>query len=133
MAAEERKQELIKGIYDAVLNMDEDAAREISEAVVRAEAQVRLQEALNQMDEVDREIIALRNFEELTNKQAAEVLGLDPSAVLLAQEQDCDADRKGGGGRDDGGCRHPRLGVRSHGGAPSHGFAYGHERSRLHR
>jgi methanogenic corrinoid protein MtbC1 len=34
MAAEERKQELIKGIYNAVLNMDEDAARELSQTVL---------------------------------------------------------------------------------------------------
>jgi methanogenic corrinoid protein MtbC1 len=34
MAVEERKHELIKGIYDAVLNMDEDAARELSQVVL---------------------------------------------------------------------------------------------------
>jgi RNA polymerase sigma-70 factor, ECF subfamily len=53
----------------------------VSEAAIRAEAQFRLQETLNQMDEIDREIIALRNFEELTNKEAAAVLGLEPSAA----------------------------------------------------
>ena len=53
----------------------------VSEAAIRAEAQVRLQDALVEMDDVDREIIALRNFEELTNKEAADVLGLDPSAA----------------------------------------------------
>jgi RNA polymerase sigma-70 factor (ECF subfamily) len=52
-----------------------------SEAAMRAEAQAALHEALNQMDEIDREIIALRNFEELTNSQAAAVLGMEPSAT----------------------------------------------------
>jgi RNA polymerase sigma-70 factor (ECF subfamily) len=33
------------------------------------------------MDELDREIIALRNFEELDNHEAAEVLGLSPAAA----------------------------------------------------
>ena len=53
----------------------------VSQAAMRAEAQSRLQEALIEMDDVDREIIALRNFEELTNKEAARVLGLDSSAA----------------------------------------------------
>ena len=34
MATEERKQKLIKGLYNAVVNMDEDAARELSQAVL---------------------------------------------------------------------------------------------------
>ena len=34
MATEERKQELIKGLYNAVVNMDEDTARELSQAVL---------------------------------------------------------------------------------------------------
>jgi len=50
-------------------------------AAVRAEIQLQLQEALNSMDELDREIIALRNFEELDNHEAAEVLGLSPDAA----------------------------------------------------
>jgi methanogenic corrinoid protein MtbC1 len=35
MATSERTEQLIAGLHDAVVNMDEDAAREISEAVVR--------------------------------------------------------------------------------------------------
>lgn len=50
-------------------------------AAVRAEVQLQLQEALNSMEELDREIIALRNFEELDNPEAAEVLGLSPDAA----------------------------------------------------
>src|SRR6516225_7045325 len=50
-----------------------------SKAVERVELQ--LQAALNGMDEMDREIIALRHFEELSNAEAAQVLGLEPSAA----------------------------------------------------
>ena len=48
-----------------------------SQAVSRAEVQLQIQAALNGMEPIDREIIALRHFEELTNAEAAEVLGLD--------------------------------------------------------
>jgi len=34
MATKERTEELVKGLYDAVLNMDEDAAGNLSRAVV---------------------------------------------------------------------------------------------------
>ena len=50
-------------------------------AAVRAEMQVRLQEALNGMDPVDREVLVLRHFEELTNNETAEVLGLQKAAA----------------------------------------------------
>ena len=52
-----------------------------SEAALRAEQQLLLQEALNALDPLDREIIALRHFEELSNAEAAQVLGLEPSAA----------------------------------------------------
>jgi RNA polymerase sigma-70 factor (ECF subfamily) len=52
-----------------------------SQAIVRAEVQLQLQAALNAMEPLDREIIALRHFEELSNAEAAEVLGLDASAA----------------------------------------------------
>jgi RNA polymerase sigma-70 factor (ECF subfamily) len=52
-----------------------------SKAAVRAERQLMLQQTLNGMDPVDREIIALRHFEELTNGEAAEVLGLSKAAA----------------------------------------------------
>jgi RNA polymerase sigma-70 factor (ECF subfamily) len=45
-----------------------------SEAAVRAEAKIRLQEALNGMDPLDREVLALRHFEQLTNAEVAHVL-----------------------------------------------------------
>ena len=52
-----------------------------SEAAVRAERKIRLQEALNAMDPIDREILALRHFEQMTNGETATVLGLDKSAA----------------------------------------------------
>ncbi len=52
-----------------------------SQAALRAERQLMLQQALNGMDPIDREIITLRHFEELTNAEAAAVLGLSKSAA----------------------------------------------------
>jgi RNA polymerase sigma-70 factor (ECF subfamily) len=52
-----------------------------SQAAARAERQLQLQQALNAMEPVDREIIALRHFEELSNGEAADVLGLSKGAA----------------------------------------------------
>ena len=52
-----------------------------SQAAMRAELQVRLQEVLNTMDEIDREVLALRHFEQLSNVEVAQVLGLQPRAA----------------------------------------------------
>jgi RNA polymerase sigma-70 factor (ECF subfamily) len=52
-----------------------------SEAALRIELRIRLQEALNQMDAVDREVIALRHFEQLSRAETAQVLGMRESAV----------------------------------------------------
>jgi RNA polymerase sigma-70 factor (ECF subfamily) len=52
-----------------------------SQAAVRAERQVQLQEVLNGMDPLDREILALRHFEGLTNGDSAQVLGLSKTAA----------------------------------------------------
>jgi RNA polymerase sigma-70 factor (ECF subfamily) len=52
-----------------------------SQVAARAERQLMLQQALNGMDQVDREIIALRHFEELTNGEAAQLLGLSKGAA----------------------------------------------------
>jgi RNA polymerase sigma-70 factor (ECF subfamily) len=53
-----------------------------SRAVMRAELQIRVQEALNSMDPHDREVLILRHFEELSNSEAAQVLGIKPSAAV---------------------------------------------------
>jgi RNA polymerase sigma-70 factor (ECF subfamily) len=50
-------------------------------AAVRAERKIRLQEALNSMDPIDREVLVLRHYEQLSNGEAALVLGLDKSAA----------------------------------------------------
>jgi RNA polymerase sigma-70 factor (ECF subfamily) len=52
-----------------------------SEAAIRAELKIRLQEALNSMDPLDREILALRHFEQLSLAEAAEVLGMTESGA----------------------------------------------------
>ena len=52
-----------------------------SRAAARAETQFRVQEALNAMDAIDREVLVLRHFEMLSNDETAQVLGLKPSAA----------------------------------------------------
>lgn len=52
-----------------------------SRAAIRAETQFRVQEALNSMDEVDREVLVLRHFEMLSNEETAQVLGLKRQAA----------------------------------------------------
>jgi len=52
-----------------------------SQAAIRAEPKIRLQEALNAMDSTDREILILRHYEQMTNGEAALVPGLDKSAA----------------------------------------------------
>ena len=51
-----------------------------SEVAIRAERKSRLQEALNAMDVLDREVLVLRHFEQLSNGECARVLGLGESA-----------------------------------------------------
>jgi RNA polymerase sigma-70 factor, ECF subfamily len=52
-----------------------------SEAAIRAEVKVRLQEALNQLDPLDREVLALRHFEQLSPRETAQVLGIKEKAA----------------------------------------------------
>lgn len=52
-----------------------------SAVAMRVELQVKLQEALNGMDPLDREVLTLRHFEELTNQETAAVLGLEKAAA----------------------------------------------------
>jgi RNA polymerase sigma-70 factor, ECF subfamily len=53
-----------------------------SHAAMRAELKLRVQEALNSMDAHDREVLILRHFEELSNAETAQVLGIKPSAAV---------------------------------------------------
>jgi RNA polymerase sigma-70 factor (ECF subfamily) len=50
-------------------------------AAVRAELQDRLRQALDGLEMLDREILSLRHFEELSNAEAAEELGIKPAAA----------------------------------------------------
>ena len=43
--------------------------------------QIRLQEVINAMDPIDREVLTLRHFEELSNNEVAELLGLQKAAA----------------------------------------------------
>jgi RNA polymerase sigma-70 factor, ECF subfamily len=52
-----------------------------SEAAIRAERKRRLQEVLDGMDPIDREVLVLRHFEQLSNGECARVLGLSESAA----------------------------------------------------
>jgi RNA polymerase sigma-70 factor, ECF subfamily len=52
-----------------------------SQGAIRVETQIRVQDALNEMDPLDREVLAPRHFEELTNKETAAVLGLQQTAA----------------------------------------------------
>jgi RNA polymerase sigma-70 factor (ECF subfamily) len=52
-----------------------------SEAAVRAEMKIRLQEAINSMDALDREVLALRHFEQLDPAETARVLGINEKAA----------------------------------------------------
>ncbi|MGC3972560.1 MAG: sigma-70 family RNA polymerase sigma factor [Pirellulales bacterium] len=54
-----------------------------SQAVMRAELSTSLTQALEEMNETDREILALRHFEELSNKETAEVLGIERKAASI--------------------------------------------------
>jgi RNA polymerase sigma-70 factor (ECF subfamily) len=52
-----------------------------TQAVTRAERILRLQEALNSLDVMDREVLTLKHFEELTLAETARVLGITESAA----------------------------------------------------
>jgi RNA polymerase sigma-70 factor (ECF subfamily) len=52
-----------------------------SQEAIRIEQTVALQDAFNSLEAIDREILALRHFEQLSNGEAAVVLGIDKSAA----------------------------------------------------
>ena len=52
-----------------------------SQAAERAEAMDQLRVALDGLEPADREVLALRHFEELSNLEAAAVLGIQPAAA----------------------------------------------------
>ena len=52
-----------------------------TQAAIRAERMLRLQEALNTIDPMDREVLTLRHFEHLTRAETARVLGIGEEAA----------------------------------------------------
>lgn len=52
-----------------------------SQAALREELRQKVENALDSMDEIDREVLLLRHFEELSNKEAAAVLGIQENAA----------------------------------------------------
>lgn len=52
-----------------------------SQAAIRAEQRMAIQEALNSLDPLDREVLALRHFEQLSTSETAQVLGLSKAGA----------------------------------------------------
>src|SRR5271168_1541476 len=52
-----------------------------SQAAIKAETRLIVQEALNSMDPIDREVLALKHFEQLSTTEIAEVLGLSKAGA----------------------------------------------------
>jgi RNA polymerase sigma-70 factor, ECF subfamily len=52
-----------------------------SEAASRAETRMKLEEVLNSLDPLDREMLALRHFEQMTNAEVARTLDMGESAA----------------------------------------------------
>jgi len=73
-----------------------------TQAAVRAERMLRIQEALNTLDPLDREVLTLRHFEQLTRAETAQVLGIAEAAAAkryiraLKRLKDVLADLPGG-------------------------------------
>ncbi len=73
-----------------------------TQAAVRAERLLRLQEALNALDPMDREVLSLRHFEQLSRSETAQALGIEEAAAskryvrALKRLKQVLADRPGG-------------------------------------
>src|SRR6516164_2480900 len=52
-----------------------------SKAAIKAETRLLVQDALNSMDPVDREVLALKHFEQLTTSEIADVLGMSKAGA----------------------------------------------------
>jgi RNA polymerase sigma-70 factor, ECF subfamily len=52
-----------------------------SQAAIKAETRLYVQEALNSMDPIDREVLALKHFEQLSTSEIAQVLGLSKAGA----------------------------------------------------
>jgi len=54
-----------------------------SQAAMRDEEKIELHAAVESMEPIDREVLALRHFEELTNQEAAEVMNISQKAASI--------------------------------------------------
>jgi RNA polymerase sigma-70 factor (ECF subfamily) len=54
-----------------------------SQVAVREETLGRVEQAIAAMDPLDQEVLALRHFEELSNSEVAEVLGIQQKAASI--------------------------------------------------
>ena len=54
-----------------------------SQVAIRQEMEEQLRHAIDALDPIDREVLTLRHFEELTNGEVAETLGLQPKAASI--------------------------------------------------
>jgi RNA polymerase sigma-70 factor (ECF subfamily) len=54
-----------------------------SGVAVRDETAAQIEAALTQLDPIDREVLVMRHFEDLTNSEVAQTLGLQPSAASM--------------------------------------------------
>ena len=54
-----------------------------SQAAMRDEVAEQLEKAIESMEPIDREVLALRHFEELSNSEVAEVLGIQQKAASI--------------------------------------------------
>jgi RNA polymerase sigma-70 factor (ECF subfamily) len=54
-----------------------------SQAAARAELLTQLEQAIGAMDPLDQEVLAMRHFEELSNSEVAEVLGIQQKAASI--------------------------------------------------
>ena len=52
-----------------------------TQAAARAELKLRVQEALNGMEDIDREVLALRHFEQFSNVEVAQLLDIGEDAA----------------------------------------------------
>lgn len=54
-----------------------------SGVAIREEEAQQLRQAINEMDPIDREVLALRHFEELSNSETAQALQIQPKAASI--------------------------------------------------
>ncbi len=52
-----------------------------STVAIRAETQIKVQQVLNMLDHIDREVLVLRHFEHMANGEVAELLDISPAAA----------------------------------------------------